>query len=489
MAELIKVETLIIGTGFSGICVAIKMKEKNMHDFIMLERANEVGGTWRDNDYPGCACDIPSHLYSFSFAQNPDWSRKFPSQQELFDYTKQVMHNYKLMEHVRLNQNVTRAEYIEQTGKWLVSTADKKYECGQLISCMGALSYPKLPDNIPGLNDFEGKSFHSAAWDHDYDLSGKKVAVIGTGASAIQFVPEIVDKVASLDIYQRTAPWIIPRDDRPISKLEKMLFKNFKPYQSLFRGYIYLMHELRVFGIVINPAFMKIYQKLAYRHLLKQVKDKKMRQKVTPDYTIGCKRILISNDWYPAICKPNVELIDNGIERITKTGITDKKGNNRRVDAIIYNTGFYTTGNPVWENIIGKDGLTLAKRWRDGEEAYLATHVPEFPNLLIMNGPNFTLGHSSIIYMIEAQTKHVIDCLEVIRAKSLKNFMVKEEVNQSYNEDLQRQLADTIWTTGCNSWYKNANGKVTVIWPGFTFNYKKVTEKFNPSDFIMQRGD
>lgn len=484
--EIIKIDTLIVGTGFSGTCVAIKMKEAGMNDFIMIDRSSEVGGTWRDNSYPGAACDIPSHLYSFSFAQNPNWSRKYPSQPELFEYTKGVIERYGLMPHIRLNQTVKKAVYQEDTGYWRVSTNVAEYECHQYISCVGALSDAKMPDNIPGIESFKGHSFHSSKWDHDYDLTGKRVAVIGTGASAIQFVPEIADAVGSLDIYQRTPPWIIHRDDRPISKMEKWLFKHVKPYQSLFRNWIYWQHELRVFGIVINPAFMKIFQKTAKRHLENQVKDEALRKRITPDYTIGCKRILVSNDWYPAIQKSGVSLIDAGIEKVTEKGIVDKQGNEREVDLIIYNTGFYATGNPAWKTVIGCNGLSLAERWKEGEEAYLSTHVPEFPNMLMMNGPNFALGHSSMIYMIEAQATHVLNCLKVIKQQSLKSLAVKDSVNREFNDDLQEKLNDTIWSTGCQSWYKNANGKITALWPEFTFTYKNKTKRFNADDFVME---
>lgn len=476
------VDTIIIGTGFSGLCVAKNLIDRGITDFILLERSDDIGGTWRDNDYPGAACDIPSHLYSYSFFQNPDWHYKFPRQPELFAYTKAMAKHFDLEKYVKLNHEVTFARFDEEHNLWHVSTPQGEFSCHKLVSCVGPLSDGKLPD-IDGVDTFKGHAFHSSKWDHSYDLTGKKVAVIGTGASAIQFVPEIVKTVDELHVYQRTPPWIIPRGDRKITKLEKWLYKNVRWYQKLIRKIIYWEHEVRVVGIIINPALMKIFQKLAKRHLNKQVSDQALKDRITPDYTIGCKRILISNDWYPALQKPNCDLIDVGIQRITEDSLIDNNGVERKVDAIIYNTGFFATNNPAWENFVGKDNLTLAKRWEEGEEAYLSTTVSGFPNFFIMNGPNMTLGHSSMIYMIESQTRHVVNCLEAMKNKQLKRFEVKEDVLNAYNKDIQKKLEGTIWSTGCQSWYKNANGKITALWPSYTFSFRRLTAQFNLDDF------
>lgn len=479
-------DIIIVGTGFSGICIAKNLLDNHFNDFAMLERSADVGGTWRDNNYPGAACDVPSHLYSFSFAQNPDWSRKYPSQGELFAYTKNVIRDYGLEKFIHLNHNVSRAEYDENQKRWIVTTSQGQMSCNHLVAGMGPLADAKMPD-IPGLGDFKGHMFHSSQWDHDYPLAGKRVAVIGTGASAIQFVPEVVKAAGHVDVYQRTAPWLIARNNRKITALEKWLFRHVQFYQKLFRKYIYYQHELRVVGIVLNPILMTVYQKLAYRHLKKQVPDAQLRARLTPDYTIGCKRILISNDWYPALQQPNCELIDTGIAKISANGIIDKNGNERAVDLIILNTGFYATDNPVWQNFIGKNKQSLAARWSEGEEAYLGTTVSGFPNLFIMIGPNTVLGHSSMIYMIESQARHVMDCLKYLRNNHYRSIEVKDDVLAAYNVQIQSKLKNTIWTSGCHSWYQNSHGKITSLWPGFTFTFRKILANFQFNKFHYEK--
>ncbi|MGM0564819.1 MAG: flavin-containing monooxygenase [Pseudomonadota bacterium] len=478
-------KTAIVGTGFAGQCMGIKLKERGDEDFILLERADSVGGTWRDNSYPGCACDVPSHLYSFSFAQNPDWSRKYPSQPELYEYLKKTARDYGLMPHVRFGANLENARYDEAAKRWVIETSAGEVTADRFVMANGALSEPAIP-NFPGRDSFKGESFHSARWRHDLDLKGKRVAVIGTGASAIQFVPEIAPEVGDMDIYQRTPPWIIPRPDRQISGAEKWLLRHFKPYQWLFRQWIYWTHEARVMGIVLHPGFMKMFQKIAERHLKKQVPDEQLRKTLTPDYTIGCKRILISNDWYPALQRDNVSVLTDGVQKITEKGIVDSAGVEREYDVIIYNTGFYATGNPIADKVTGRDGKTLGQAWGNGEEAYLGTTVHGFPNLFLIVGPNTGLGHSSMVLMIEAQVKHIMKCYDLMEKEKIDEIEVKEAVQSGYNRRLQERLSGSVWATGCSSWYQNADGKITTLWPGFTFTFMRRTNEFRPSDFIAQ---
>lgn len=483
-ADQTDVETLIVGTGFSGQCMAIKLKEAGNHNFIIVDRASDVGGTWRDNSYPGCACDVPSHLYSFSFAQNPNWSRKFPRQQELYDYLKDIAQRYDLMPHIRFNHTIKEARYSDDSKRWTVTTSQGTFIANRVVFATGGLSQPKLPD-FKGIDDFKGPSFHCARWDHSVDLKGKRVAVVGTGASAIQFVPELAKYVGEMDVYQRTPQWIVPRGDRAISKPEQWLLKHVKPYQWLFRQWIYWTHETRVLGIVIHPAFMKMFQKKAEGHLKKQVTDLELRAKLTPNYTIGCKRILISNDWYPALQQDNVDLVTSGIDHISENGIVDGNGVERQYDAIVYNTGFHTARNPMAEVIYGSGGQRLRDAWEDGEEAYLGSSVSGFPNMHLIIGPNITLGHSSMVLMIEAQVKHIMNCIKMMWKNDSQTIDVKPEVQAGYNRKLQDGIQGSVWSTGCSSWYQNENGKITVLWPGFTFTFDKRSDRDPNNDYSL----
>ncbi len=478
------VEVAIIGTGFAGLGMAIRLKQDGQDSFVLLERADEVGGTWRDNHYPGAACDVPSHLYSFSFAPNPDWSRKYPTQPELYRYLRKVANDHGLYPHIRFNSNLENATYDEANGLWRVVTGSGDITARSLVMGSGGLAEPKLPD-IPGVESFRGKTFHSSRWDHDYDLAGKRVAVIGTGASAIQLVPEIAKQAGRLDVYQRTPNWIIPRNDRAYLDAEKTLFRKLPLTRQLHRAAIYWGHESRVMGLVLNPKLMTLFQKLAEWHIRRQVKDKALRDIVTPDYTIGCKRILISNDWYPALQQPNVELVTDGIREIRANSIVTADGTEREIDVLIFATGFYATENPIADRVHGRDGESLAHAWRDGEEAYLGTLVNGFPNLYFIIGPNTGLGHTSMIFMIETQVDYIARLLALRNKAGGKVLEVRPEVQARYNERLQARLGSSIWATGCDSWYKHKSGKITALWPGFTFEFRLRARRFNQQDYLI----
>ncbi len=478
--EIRQVDVAIVGSGFAGQCMAIKLKQSGRDDFVILERADDVGGTWRDNRYPGAACDVPSHLYSFSFEQNPDWSRKYPSQPELHAYLRRTADKYGLVPHIRFGRELLDARYDEACGRWQIETSAERYDARLLVLANGPLAEPAMPD-IPGLADFQGELFHSARWNHDYDLKGKRVAVIGTGASAIQFVPEIAPTVARLDLYQRTPSWVIPRPDRKISHLEKFLLRRIKPLQWLYRWLIYWGHEARVMGIVLNPRLMKLFQKIGERQLRKQVPAPALREQLTPDYTIGCKRILLSNDWYPAVSRDNVELVTEGACEVRAHSVVDAAGCEREVDAIVLGTGFHATENPLAKRIRGRE-QSLSEAWKDGEEAYLGSLVSGFPNLFMVIGPNTGLGHSSMVFMIETHVNYIMRCLE--QGGAGRPIEVKAEVQAGFNRRLQQRLAGSVWATGCRSWYQHKSGKITTLWPSFTFMFWWRLRKLRRTDFV-----
>lgn len=464
------VDVAIIGTGFAGLCMAIQLQKAGQTDFVLIERGDEVGGTWRDNHYPGAACDVPSHLYSFSFEPNPDWSRKYPTQPELYSYLRGVADKYNLRPKIRFNAPLEEATYDAAAQHWVIRAGGRTLTARVLVSGSGGLAEPKLPD-IPGVERYQGIRFHSSQWDHGVDLRGKRVAVIGTGASAIQFVPEIVGRVGRLDLYQRTPNWIIPRPDRAYSELEKGLFKKLPLVRQLHRAAIYWAHEARVMGLVLNPRLMTVFQKVAEGHLRRQVPDPALRKALTPNYTIGCKRILISNDWYPAITRPNVDLITEGIREIRAHSIVTADGTEREIDVLIFATGFYATENPIADRIRGREGLRLSEAWKEGEEAYLGVQVKRFPNLFLIIGPNSGLGHSSMVFMIEAQVRYIMGVLGLMQRQGKRIAEIRESVQDAFNQRLQRRLQGSIWATGCQSWYQHRSGKITALWPGFTFQF------------------
>jgi len=479
-------EVAILGTGFAGLCMAIKLRETGERRFVLLERATDVGGTWRDNTYPGAACDVPSHLYSLSFAPNPNWSRTYPTQPELLAYLRRLAADHELLPHIRFSHTLAKAEWDGEKRWWRLTTSGGVFTARKVVSGTGGLSEPKTPD-IPGIETFTGTMFHSSRWRHDVDLTGKRVAVIGTGASAIQFVPEIAPAVARLDVYQRTPNWIIPRNDTPYRETTKTLFRGIPALREAHRQSIYWTHEARVVGIVLHPSLMKGFQLLAERHLKGQVPAGAVREKVLPNYTIGCKRVLISNAWYPALQRPNVDLITDGIARIEGNTIVAADGARREVDVLILATGFYATENPIASCIHGRDGLLLSEAWKDGEEAYLGTLVKEFPNFFFIVGPNTGLGHSSMIFMIETQVAYIQTLFRHMEASAASTLEVAADVQDRYNRDLQTKLKGSIWATGCKSWYQHRSGKITALWPDFTFKFLERTRDFRASDYLLDR--
>ncbi len=477
-------EQIIVGAGFSGLCMGIKLKEADMNNFVILERRDHIGGTWYDNAYPGAACDVESHLYSFSFEPNPDWSRQFGPQQEILNYMDHCADRYELRPHIRHNTTITGAVYDEKKGLWTVSTeSGETYTSRVLVTCTGGLSEPAFPD-IKGLNSFGGKVFHSAKWDKKYNLKGKSVAVIGTGASAIQIVPAIVSQVKHLDLYQRTAPWILPKKDKAISAFRRTMYRYLPITRKLYRTRLYWRNELMAIGFIVNPAILRLGNQLGLMHLRRVVKDETLREKLTPHYTMGCKRILLSNDYYPAMQQPNLELITEGIKEINAKGIVTQDGTQHNADTIILATGFQAAEGVLRFDVRGKGGLDLNDAWSDGAEAYLGTSISGFPNMFIVVGPNTGLGHSSMLLMIEAQVRYIMQCMEIMKEKKTKAVDVKKEVEKEYNEELQVELARSVWQSGgCTSWYQTKSGKNVTLWPGFTFTFMRKTRHFEADKY------
>ena len=507
----------IIGTGFSGLGMAIKLKEAGYSDFVILEQSDDIGGTWHENHYPGCACDVQSALYSFSFEQNPNWSRMFAQQKEIKAYLKHCAEKYGLMKHIRLNTHVAGARYNEASQTWTLETVDSPslwaymkarglnpgdeldrkdpelpafdtLKTPILVSGMGGLSTPAYP-NIKGLDSFTGKRFHSQDWDHEYDLKGKRVAVIGTGASAIQFVPEVAKVAGRLDLYQRTPPWIMPKPDRAITPVERALFRRVPQTLNALRNSIYWMLEARVLGFVINPRVLKLGELQARRHIRSQIADPELRRKVTPDFHFGCKRVLISNNYYPALAQDNVDVLTDGIREVRGNVIVDSNGTEREVDCIIFGTGFKAQ-DPIPRGVVfGRGGQDLLDAWKDGAEAYKGTAVAGFPNFFMLMGPNTGLGHSSMVYMIESQIQYVLDAVKKMDREGWQSVEVKADAQSRYNASVHAKLGDSVWQTGgCKSWYINENGRNTTLWPGFTWQFRQQTRRFDAEQFICQPG-
>ncbi|HIW69051.1 MAG TPA: NAD(P)/FAD-dependent oxidoreductase [Candidatus Dietzia merdigallinarum] len=483
MNQINTVDVLVVGAGFSGLGAAIRLTQEGFDDLVVLERGSDVGGTWRDNSYPGAACDVPSHLYSFSFAPNPDWSRAFSPQGEIYDYIRRVTAEAGVREKIRFGVEVTAVDYDEDRGRWTVESSEGTYDARVVVLGVGALCEPKNPD-IDGFADFTGEVFHTARWDHSVMLADKNVAVIGTGASAIQVVPSIAPTVAHLDVYQRTAPWVLPRMDRTYPAIERKAYRTIPGLQRAMRALQWASREFQVVGLTRSRAALAPIKVLGRAHLALQVRDKTLREKVMPRFEIGCKRILLSNTWYPALSRDNVDLVTSPIERVTSGGITTADGTEHPADVLVVATGFHVTDSPFFERVRGSDGQALADKWAtEGMEAYKGTTVAGYPNLFVLVGPATGLGHSSMIYMIESQLNYLADAMRTMRERNLETVDVREVVQDAYNDDLRASTGETVWTTGCSSWYLDDKGNAPAVWPDFTFSFRRETREFDLSAY------
>ena len=552
-------DILIIGAGFSGLATGTNLLREGIEDFRIIDRGHEVGGTWRDNTYPGAACDVPSHLYSLSFAQDFDWSRSFGTQPEIADYQRSVAVEEGLYPHIDFRTEMVDARWDDAAGRWLVTTrqlphqvdagdavtgvatsgenVDKVFGKGsaagaagasdaadaagatgangatgsngaagpdgatgahgtapetttwsvrELVLGVGALCEPRLPD-IEGIGEFEGKIFHSARWDHDADLRGKRVAVIGTGASAIQIVPKIAPFVGHLDVYQRTAPFVIPRLDRAYFGWERAALRNVPGLRKVVRGQDWFFREMQIPGLTRNKHLLAPIKALALGMLRVQVRDRELREKLTPKFTIGCKRMLISNTYFPAIARDNVELVTDPIQRVNAHSITTADGTERPIDVLIVCTGFHVTDSPTFELVHGREGESLAQMWgREGMSAHKGTTIHGFPNLSVLMGPATGLGHSSMIYMIESQVNYFMDMLKTKRRHGADVAEVSARAQGEWNDWIRDRLPETVWVTGCGSWYLDEHGNAPAVWPSWTWKFRAKTKKFDASSYDLR---
>jgi Predicted flavoprotein involved in K+ transport len=474
----------IIGAGFAGIGAAVRLKKAGIHSFTIFERADDVGGTWRDNTYPGAACDVPSHVYSLSFEPNPRWSRRYSPSDEIWRYLRGVVEKWKLGEHLRTDTEIGEARFDEASGSWtLVSERGESFSARVVISCVGGLVDPKLPD-IKGLASYRGELFHTARWNHDYDLVGRRFAVIGTGASAVQVVPAIAPVVEQLHVFQRTPGWVMPKGDAAYSERAKRIFERYPVALWLSRFAKYALSELRGPMLILDSERLsKPLQKLSLGHLATQVHDPALRAKLTPDYQLGCKRVLISDDYWATFERPNVELVTDPIEEITSTGLVTRDGSERRVDAIVLATGFEVGLSNAPFAIVGRGGQTLAAAWAHGAVAYQGMTVSGFPNWFILMGPNTGPGHTSVLVYTEAQIRHVLGAIELMRERRVKLVDVRQVVQNRYNQRLQRRMPHMVWSSGCNSWYLSGDGQNRSLFPGLAAEYALRARRFRRRDY------
>ncbi len=455
---------IIIGAGFSGIGMAIRLRQSGIDDFVILERAGAPGGTWRDNSYPGCACDVQSSLYSFSFAPNPDWSHSYARQPEIQAYLEHCVAEYDIGRHIVYGQTVTEANWKDTEQHWAVHTPGHVWTGQLLIMASGPLSEPAMP-SLSGLESFLGPVFHSARWDHSLNLTGQRVAVIGTGASAIQFVPKLQPLVEQLDVYQRTPPWILPRWDRTVPAWRKSIYRRFPAAQRLQRGALYVTRELLHFPFR-HLAATGVVEAAARRHLRAQVPDASLRARLMPSYRIGCKRILVSDDYYPAIGAPNVSLVTDPIATVTPKGIRTATGATRAADILILGTGFRPTDPPLAPHIIGRHNRSLAEHWRGSPVAYMSTTVAGFPNFFMLLGPNTGVGHTSVVLLAEAQIEHVLAMTHALQQRGATAVEPSSAAQIAYVSWIDRRLSTTVWNRGgCRSWYLDHTGRNSTLWP------------------------
>lgn len=479
------VEVAIVGAGFSGLAMAVRLLGAGETDIVVLERAGGVGGTWRDNTYPGAACDVPSHLYSLSFAPNPRWSASFSAQGEILDYLQHCAERFGVTPYVRFGHQVTSMRWDSDAQRWRVETSGGDFSARYVVSAQGPLTEPSLPQ-VEGLGDFGGEVWHTARWRHDVDLAGATVAVVGTGASAVQVVPELAKVAGHLDVYQRTPAWILPRRSKPIPRWQQRAFALAPPLQLALRAAIFWSREATYlsFGRWArgrNPA-----QRMALAHLRASVPDPALREALTPDYAIGCKRILLSDDFYPAVSSPHVELVARAVSRFSATGVVDAAGVERRADAVILATGFHATDPPSARIVFGEGGCRLADAWAGGMEAHRGTTVAGFPNLFLLVGPNTGLGHNSIVYMIESQVPYVAAAIAATRAAGAVELSVRPDAQAAWSSRVQRAMSSTVWTTGgCASWYLDRSGRNTTLWPGFSWQFRSALRRFDAASYSM----
>lgn len=472
----------VIGAGFAGIGMAIRLKQAG-YPVTVFERAADLGGVWHANTYPGAACDVPSHLYSFSFEPNPNWTRRYATQPEILDYLRHCVRKYGLGAHIRFGCGIADAEFDSTSGRWRLTTEHgTNVDVDAVVSACGQLRVPALPE-IAGQDSFTGASFHSARWDHEQDLTGKRVGVIGTGATAVQVVPSLVDSVGELRLFQRTPPYLVPRSDRPYPRWQRKLFARFPALQKLNRAKQFLQLEARVLGFSYAPTMMRYYEALFRRRLRKEIPAPQTRAALTPNYRMGCKRILVSDDYYPAIKRANLHLITETIDEVVPQGVRTADGQVHELDVLIYATGFRTQDFLTPMRVTGTGGRELDAVWRDGARAHLGITVPGFPNFFLLYGPNTNLGHNSIIYMLERQVHYVLEGLHHLHTRGLRYLDVRADAHQQFDEHLRERMRRTVFSAGCDSWYVTADGHSTNNWPSSVLAYRRLTRSLDPAEY------
>lgn len=474
---------VIVGAGFAGLGMAIKLKQAGIEEFVILERGSDVGGTWRDNQYPGAACDVPSNLYSFSFAPNPDWSRSFSGSREILDYIRYLADEYDLRRHTRFHTNVDSLHFDEDAGMWRAHSGDETFIGRAALLASGPLADPEYPD-ITGIEEFRGRKIHSSRWDHDYDMRGKKVAVIGTGASAVQIVPELLKEVDQLKVFQRTPAWILPRMDQRRPEWIKKLFRKLPASQTAARTALYGVHESMALGVIWNTPLTRLLEKLALQHMHRQVSDRWLRRQLTPDYTIGCKRVLMTSDYYPALQQPNCKLVTYPIDRISEEGIRTAEGIEHQFDCIVFATGFHVNNQGAPFPIYGREGRNLDDEWRGGAQAFKGTNISGYPNLFMTLGPNSGPGHNSALVYMEAQLHYALQGVQKILKEDLKILDVRPHVQERHNRKLQKRLAKTNWNSGCSSWYLTEDGFNATMFPGFATQFVRQLKELREDNYI-----
>ncbi len=475
----------IIGSGFAGLGLAIQLRRRGERDFVVLERAGDVGGTWRDNTYPGAACDIQSHLYSYSFRPNPDWSRVYATQPEIHAYLREAAVDEGVLPHIVFDAELLESTWRPDAGHWALETTAGSFTADYVVTAAGHLSDPKLPQ-IPGLERFSRPMFHSAQWDHSFDPAGKRVGVIGSGASGIQVVPELAKTAEQLTVFQRSAPYIIPRVDHEYTDGQKSMFRRMPETAQALRDELYWGNEARFPQRRGIADFIAKIEATALDHLHAQVPEGELREQLTPDYMIGCKRILISNDYYPTFLRENVALETSGIVEVTETGIRTNDGE-VELDALVLCTGFEAADLPITHRIFDEHGRSMAESWTQGGAAFACSTVAGYPNLFIMNGPNSGLGAGSIIFIIESQIRYILGALDYMAEADASVIEITQEAQDRFIASVDARAEDTVWLNGgCHSWYVDHRyGRLTTVWPDFMHKFRREAGTFRPDEYIV----
>jgi cation diffusion facilitator CzcD-associated flavoprotein CzcO len=475
---------VVVGAGIAGVGLGVRLLQAGIDDFLICERNPSVGGTWFEHTYPGCGCDVPTHLYSYSVARNPDWSRLFPQQREILAYVRGIADDYGVTPHIRFGREMEHSEWDEQAGRWRLRTSEGPLTCDVLVSAIGATAEPEELD-IPGIDTFAGHRFHSARWDHDHDLTGERVAVIGTGPAAAQFVPKIRRRVGRLVVFQRTPPWVIPHPDRAVPAAERLLYRLVPAAQDLQRNLLFAIYEACGVGFRGRTELIAPIEALGRAHLRRQVKDRELRDKLMPHYRFGCKRPILSNAYYPALAADNAEVVTERIARIDGGAIVTRDGDRHEVDTIISAIGYRYNRSLLVDRVAGVGGRTLGEVWNESPRAYLGSAVPGFPNMFILLGPN-SVAINSVIYSLESQIAYVMSALRTMERRGVRRIEVRPETLDAFVADVDERSRETVWTAGgCKAYYTDDSGRNYAIYPDFAAAFRRRTRRFDARSYDL----